>query len=52
MPYTEDGAVVALRRDRDDTMLTFSMTRAQWETVHRKYIEISGLGLAREFLGL
>ncbi|GAB3216708.1 GNAT family N-acetyltransferase [Mycolicibacterium hippocampi] len=52
LPYIEDGATKEPRRDRVDTMLAFSMTRARWETVHRNDIEISGLEPAREFLGL
>ncbi|CAA0133713.1 Putative succinyl-CoA transferase [Mycolicibacterium vanbaalenii] len=52
LPYTEDGAGKEPRRDHVDTMLSFSMTRARWEKVHRNDIEISGLGPTREFLGL
>lgn len=52
LPYTEGRATRELRRDREDTMLSFAMTRAQWETVRRNDIEISGLAPVREFLGL
>lgn len=52
LPYTQGRATQETRRDRADTMLSFSMTRPQWETVCRNDIEITGLRKAREFLGL
>ena len=52
LPYTEGAATREMRRDRLDTMLSFSMTRTQWETVRRNDIEIGGLGPVREFLGV
>lgn len=52
LPYTEDGAAQELRRDREDTMLGFSMTRPQWERLRRNDIRIDGLGAVREFLGI
>lgn len=50
LPYTEDGATTEKRRDTEDTMLSFSMTREQWETVQRNDFDTSGLKEAREFL--
>ncbi len=50
LPYTEDGATAEMRRDREDTMLSFSMSRVQWEAVRRNDIEISGLPPVRKFL--
>jgi RimJ/RimL family protein N-acetyltransferase len=52
LPYTQDGSTRERRRDREDTMLSFSMTRAQWKAVRRNDIEIIGLAPVREFLGL
>jgi len=52
LPYTEDGAYREMRRDREDTMLSFSMSRGQWETVRRNDIQIRGIGPVREFLEL
>jgi hypothetical protein len=33
-------------------MLSFTMTRPQWETMRRNDIDVSGLDPVREFLGL
>lgn len=44
LPYTEEGAVQEQRRDRPDTMLTFSMKRPDWQTVRRDDIELTGIG--------
>ena len=52
LPYTEEGAAQEFRRDREDTMLSFSMTRAQWEPRRRRDIQIDELGAVREFLGI
>lgn len=52
LPYTEDGAVQELRRDKPDTMLTFSMTQQQWQTARRNDIHLAGIGPVREFLGI
>jgi RimJ/RimL family protein N-acetyltransferase len=50
LPYTEDGPVQEERRDRPDTMLTFSMTQQQWQTARRNDIQLAGIGPIREFL--
>jgi RimJ/RimL family protein N-acetyltransferase len=50
LPYTEDGAVREQRRDHPDTMLAFSMTRQQWQTVRRTDIHLVGIGPIRELL--
>lgn len=52
LPYTEGRATEEMRRDRTDTMLSFSMTRAQWEPVRRNDIDIQGLAAVRAFLEL
>ncbi len=52
LPYTEGGSTMEVRRGIEDTMLSFSMTREQWETVRRNDIEISGLQAVRGFLGI
>ena len=52
LPYSVEGSGQEMRRDREDTMLSFTMTRAQWETMRRTDIDVSGLGPVREFLGL
>ncbi|MDG4668222.1 hypothetical protein [Mycobacterium sp. 236(2023)] len=52
LPYAEGGASTEMRRDREDTMLSFSMTRAQWGSVRRNDVEFRGLAPAREFLGV
>jgi RimJ/RimL family protein N-acetyltransferase len=50
LPYTEDGTVQEQRRDHPDTMLAFSMTRQQWQTVRRTDIRVEGVGPVRELL--
>jgi RimJ/RimL family protein N-acetyltransferase len=50
LPYTEDSATREQRRDRPDTMLNFSMTRQQWQTVQRNDIHLTGIEPVREFL--
>jgi RimJ/RimL family protein N-acetyltransferase len=52
LPYTEEGAVQERRRDRPDTMLTFSMTQQQWQTVRRNDIQLAGIGPIRQLLGI
>ena len=52
LPYTEDGAAQEMRRDREDTMLAFSMTRWQWEPIRRNDIQIDELSAVRKFLGI
>lgn len=52
LPYTEDGATQEMRRDVEDTMLSFLMTRTRWEILRRNDIEVGELGPVREFLGL
>lgn len=50
LPYTEGGAVQQQRRNRLDTMMAFSMTRQQWQTVRRNDIDLQGMGAIRELL--
>jgi RimJ/RimL family protein N-acetyltransferase len=50
LPYTQDDAVQEQRRERLDTMLAFSMTRRQWQTVRRNDIGLTGVEPTREFL--
>ena len=50
LPYTEDGPVQEHRRDRPDTMLTFSMSQHQWQTARRNDIQLAGIGPIRELL--
>jgi RimJ/RimL family protein N-acetyltransferase len=52
LPYTEDGATEELRRERPDTMLSFSMSRPQWETIRRTDIDLTGTEAVREFLAI
>ncbi|MET0702815.1 MAG: GNAT family N-acetyltransferase [Mycobacterium sp.] len=52
LPYTEDGAAQEQRRDRSDTMLAFSMTEQQWQTVRRDDIQLAGIAQVRKFLGI
>jgi RimJ/RimL family protein N-acetyltransferase len=52
LPYTEDGTVQELRRGHPDTMMAFSMTRQQWQTVRRTDIRVTGVGPVRELLGI
>lgn len=50
LPYAEGDSTREMRRGVEDTMLSFSMTRAAWETVRRNDIEIRGLQAVREFM--
>lgn len=52
LPYTQDGTTEEWRRDRPDTMLSFSMTRPQWQTIRRTDIELAGTEAVRHFLGI
>jgi RimJ/RimL family protein N-acetyltransferase len=52
LPYTEGGATREMRRDHEDTMLSFSMTRSAWEPLRRNDIDVTGLEPVRDFLGL
>lgn len=52
LPYTYTGAELALRRDKPDTMLSFSMDRAQWTAQRRDDIELVGIPAVRAQLGL
>jgi RimJ/RimL family protein N-acetyltransferase len=50
LPYTEGSAVQQQRRNHLDTMMAFSMTRQQWQTVRRNDIDLQGMGAIRELL--
>lgn len=52
LPYTEEAATEELRRDRTDTMLSFSMTRQQWQTVRRTDIALTATDAVRELLAI
>jgi len=52
LPYSAAGVTEELRRDRPDTMLSFSMARSQWETVRRTDIELTGTEAVRQFLAM
>lgn len=52
LPYTSSGSSEEMRRDRPDTMLTFSLTRHQWQTIRRNDIQLTGVETVREFLGI
>jgi hypothetical protein len=52
LPYTEDGTVHEQRRDHPDTMLAFSMTWQQWQTVRRTDIHVEGARPVRELLSI
>lgn len=52
LPYTQNGAVQKLRRDRPDTMLAFAMTRRQWQSIRRSDIHLADIGPICEFLGI
>ena len=52
LPYTLVGSGEELRRDRPDTLLTFSMARDQWQSFRRNDIKLVGTAATRQFLGL
>ncbi|MGN7781291.1 GNAT family N-acetyltransferase [Mycolicibacterium sp. 22603] len=52
LPYSYTGASLAMRRDRPDTMLSFSMDRRQWSTQRRDDIGLEGIPAVRAQLGL
>jgi len=52
LPYVEQGAAQAQRRDQSDTMLAFAMTRGQWRDIERDDIDLTGIERVREFLGV
>jgi RimJ/RimL family protein N-acetyltransferase len=52
LPYTAEDATQEPRRDRPDTMLSFSMSRRQWQTVRRRDIELTGIAAVRRFLAI
>lgn len=52
LPYTYTGAELALRRDKPDTMLSFSMDRGQWTAQRHDDIELVGIPAVRAQLGL
>ena len=50
--YDFEGRRQALRRGVPDEMLGYRMPRAQWETIRREDITLTGVDTARQFLGL
>jgi RimJ/RimL family protein N-acetyltransferase len=47
LPYVQTGSSFQQRRERPDTMLEFTMSRAQWNAVRRKDIDLIGIDAAR-----
>ncbi len=52
LPYARTGSSRQPRRGVFDTMLEFTMTRAQWETVRRGDIRLRGVDAVLDQLGL
>lgn len=52
LPYAQTGSSRQSRRGVFDTMLEFSMTRAQWDTMRRSDIQLRGVDAAIDQLGL
>jgi len=50
LPYTKTATTREQRRDQLDTMLEFSMTAAQWNTIKRGDIQLIGISAVREQL--
>lgn len=47
LPYTRTGTSQQPRRGVLDTMLEFSMSRSQWDTVRRNDIQLAGVDPVR-----
>ena len=52
LPYVQTGSSRQSRRGVFDTMLEFTMTRAQWETLRRSDIELIGVDAVIDQLAL
>ncbi|MDR3664075.1 MAG: GNAT family protein [Mycobacterium sp.] len=52
LPYVQTGTSRQARRGVFDTMLEFTMTRRQWEALHRNDIQLAGVEETRNRLGL
>lgn len=52
LPYVQTGSSRQSRRGVFDTMLEFAMTRAQWETLRRRDIELIGVDAVIDQLAL
>ncbi|HEX7824331.1 MAG TPA: GNAT family N-acetyltransferase, partial [Mycobacterium sp.] len=52
LPYVQTGSSRQSRRGVFDTMLEFTMTRVQWETVRRGDIRLRGVDAVLDQLGL
>lgn len=52
LPYSANGVTEEPRRGRPDAMLSFSMSRPQWQAVRRTDIELTGTGAVRNFLAI
>ncbi|MCX8555063.1 GNAT family protein [Mycolicibacterium mucogenicum] len=52
LPYVQTGSSRQSRRGVFDTMLEFTMTRAQWEQLRRRDIELIGVDPVVDQLGL
>ena len=46
LPYIETGTTCRRRRNRDDTVVEFSMARSRWETIRRNDIQLRGIDAA------
>lgn len=51
LPYTRTGDAVEPRRDRQDLIITFAMSREQWETIRRSDIRLTGVATVAAQLG-
>ncbi|TLH80745.1 N-acetyltransferase [Mycolicibacterium cosmeticum] len=51
LPYVRTGDAVELRRDRQDLMLSFTMTRDAWNTIRRSDIRLTGVEAVAGQLG-
>jgi RimJ/RimL family protein N-acetyltransferase len=47
LPYVRTGSSLQQRRERPDTMLEFTMGRAQWNTALRNDIDLIGIDAGR-----
>jgi hypothetical protein len=47
LPYVQTGSSLQQRRERPDTMLEFTMSRAQWNTPRCEDIDLIGIDAAR-----
>lgn len=51
LPYERTGTALETRRDRQDTMIAFAMSRERWNTIRRNDIRLSGIDAVADQLG-